>query len=286
MSYKSGDSYVGEFTTQRFDTGAATDADSLPAATANHNGTDDGSFTLTVTNLDTGRYKITGTIPAYSSGDSVSISVAATVNSVAGKAVVDSFVLDAKRVGDLQDLSAAGIRTAVGLGSANLDTQLAEIEAETDGIAAIPTNPYTGTPPTVVAIANEVETRTIARVTLTDAVTNAPTAGDFTAAMKTSLNNATPTVSVGAVTLANNAITTAAIADGAITDAKFTVPAIAGVATGVLSMLVQVWRRFFRKVDKDSAGGTIKTYANDNASVLTTQTITSVGTTDTQGPAS
>jgi hypothetical protein len=104
MSYKPGDSYYGEFTTSRFDTGAATNADSLPVATATHNGADDGSFTLTVANLDTGRYKVTGTIPSgYASGDSVQISVAAAVNSVTGKAVIADFQLDSKRLSDLID---------------------------------------------------------------------------------------------------------------------------------------------------------------------------------------
>jgi hypothetical protein len=92
MDYIAGNTYYGEFTTCRFDTGVATSADSTPVATANKNGADDGTFTLTVTSLDAGRYKITGTVPAgYAAGDKVKISVAATVNSVAAKAVVDKF---------------------------------------------------------------------------------------------------------------------------------------------------------------------------------------------------
>ena len=96
MGYMPNSAYVGEFTTQRFDTGAATDADSLPTVTANKNGTDDATFSaaLTVAKIDTGRYKVTGTVPVtYAAGDVVNISVAATVNSVAGKAVIDSFVV-------------------------------------------------------------------------------------------------------------------------------------------------------------------------------------------------
>jgi hypothetical protein len=47
------------------DAGAAGDADSPPVATANHNGTDDAAFILTVTSLGagTGRYVIAGTVP-------------------------------------------------------------------------------------------------------------------------------------------------------------------------------------------------------------------------------
>ena len=108
MAYKPGDTYYGEFTTCRFDTGAATDADTTPTATATRNGADDAAFALSVAKIDTGRYKVTGAIPAgYGAGTSVQISVAATVNSVAGKGVIDSFVMDSKRVGELNDAPAA-----------------------------------------------------------------------------------------------------------------------------------------------------------------------------------
>lgn len=94
MTYKPGGSYVAEFVTSTPSTGAAVNADSLPTATAMHNGTDDGTFTLTVTNMDTGRYMVTGTVPAYSAGDVVQVSVAATVAGIAGKAVIDNFQID------------------------------------------------------------------------------------------------------------------------------------------------------------------------------------------------
>ena len=115
MSYKPAGSYYGQFTTQRVDTGVATDADALPGATATRNGTDDGAFALTVAKIDTGRYKVTGTIPAgYAAGDVVQVSVAATVAAVTGKAVIDSFVVDAKRNADLHDFDPAGDQVDVG----------------------------------------------------------------------------------------------------------------------------------------------------------------------------
>jgi len=90
--YRPGDSYYGEFTTARFDTGAAANATGDPIATATKNGVDDDAFVLTVVNIDTGRYKITGTVPAgYVAGDRIQVSVSATVNAVAGKGVVDAF---------------------------------------------------------------------------------------------------------------------------------------------------------------------------------------------------
>lgn len=100
---KPGDAYSGQFTTQSFETGAATDADSLPVATATRNGADDGSFVLTVAKLDTGRYKVTGTVPAgYAAGDVVRVSVAATVDGVAGKGIVDGFVVDTARASEIK----------------------------------------------------------------------------------------------------------------------------------------------------------------------------------------
>lgn len=83
--------------------------------------------------------------------------------------------------------------------------------------------------------------------------------------------------------IANGAITTASIADGAITDAKITVPTVSGVATGVLGMIVQTWRRFFKKATKTSTE--LKTYADNGSTVLTTQTVTE-GATEEQGAAS
>lgn len=78
-----------------------------------------------------------------------------------------------------------------------------------------------------------------------------------------------------AMALANNAITTLSIEDGAITSDKFTVAAITGVATGILEKLDQIWRRFFKKVNKTPIE--IKTYADNNTTVLTTQTISDDG---------
>jgi hypothetical protein len=106
MGYKPGDTYIGEFTTEDV-SGNAADAGSTPTATLVHNGSDDGAVTLTVTHIDTGRYKISGTIPSsgYVSGDKVQILISAAVGSATPKQVIDSFVLDGKRVSDLHDIA-------------------------------------------------------------------------------------------------------------------------------------------------------------------------------------
>ena len=130
MTYKPGDTFHGEFTTCNAATGAAQNADTTPSATATRNGTDDAGFTLTVTNLDTGRYKVSGVIPAaYVRGDSVQISVAATVGGVAGKAVIAAFVLDSKRIGDLNDAPAAPTAVQVRQEMDANSTRLANLDA-------------------------------------------------------------------------------------------------------------------------------------------------------------
>lgn len=87
MSVRSAQPVTVAFVTTRFDTGAAANADSLPAGVLYVNGTADAAV-VTVTNITTGLYKAAVTLPALSAGDVVEVVIAATVNSVAGKAVV------------------------------------------------------------------------------------------------------------------------------------------------------------------------------------------------------
>lgn len=104
---KPGSSYYTEFCTQRFDTGQASNADSLPVATVNKNGVDDGSSPsgwnsgIAVTGIATGRYVVTGTVPTgYNPGDIISINIDAVVNSVTGSAVIDEFCIVSANVYD------------------------------------------------------------------------------------------------------------------------------------------------------------------------------------------
>ena len=60
-----------------------------------------------------------------------------------------------------------------------------------------------------------------------------------------------------------------------------------GVASNFREMVVQVWRRFFKKATKTKgATSQLKTYADDGSTVITTQTLTVSATTETQGAAS
>lgn len=58
----------------------------------------------------------------------------------------------------------------------------------------------------------------------------------------------------------------------------------AGVASNFREMVVQAWRRFFKKATKTSTE--IKTYADNGTTVITTQTISSSGSNQEQGAAS
>jgi hypothetical protein len=61
------------------------------------------------------------------------------------------------------------------------------------------------------------------------------------------------------------------------------VTAPTGVATTFPGMVIQTWRRFFRRATKTSS--TISTFADDGTTVVTTQTISDNGTTEVQGAA-
>jgi hypothetical protein len=73
------------------------------------------------------------------------------------------------------------------------------------------------------------------------------------------------------------------LAAGAISDVSFSLPSLSGVAAGPVGMLVQLWRRFFRKATKSATQ--LTTYADDGTTPITTQTVNDDGSTETQGAA-
>src|SRR6185369_12742336 len=76
-----------EFITSDPSTGGAANADSTPTGTLVVNAVDNGAV-VTVTNVDTGRYKAAFTLPTLSVGDRVELSMSATVGGTTGKAIV------------------------------------------------------------------------------------------------------------------------------------------------------------------------------------------------------
>ncbi len=162
LTLKPGDSYYGEFAVCNPATGAASAADELPVATARRNGADDVNFVLTVTSVGTGRYSVAGSVPlTYEAGDTVTISISASVNTVSGFGVIDSI-------------------------------QIAEVMASdlVAPIAAIPTTPllaanYTA-PPTVVAIRTEMDSNSTKLANLNATISSRATVNDvWSAATRT-----------------------------------------------------------------------------------------------------
>lgn len=101
MFVKPSDVVSIQFTTQNATTGAAANADSLPTGVLVKNG-DDTAETVTVSNIATGVYKASVTIPSgYVAGDEVQLRIAATVSSVAGKAVIWAGEVDTARGSEL-----------------------------------------------------------------------------------------------------------------------------------------------------------------------------------------
>ena len=117
-------------------------ADSLPTGAVYVNGVVNAA-TVTVTNLSTGKYKATVTLPSLSAGDTVSLMISATVG---GKTYADNVwqgIGDTVRLSDLATAAAlttvAGyVDTEVAAILAAVDTEVAAIKAKTDNLPSDP----------------------------------------------------------------------------------------------------------------------------------------------------
>jgi hypothetical protein len=151
-------------------------------------------------------------------------------------------------------LDAAGVRAAVGLAAANLDTRLADV-------------------PTVA----EMTARTLATA---DYATAAALATVDT--VVDSILDDTGTAGVVVATASKAGYSLAATGLDAIV-----VTAPTGVATTFPAMVVQLWRRFFKRATTDAGTATLKTYADDGTTAITTQSISDDGNgNEVQGAAS
>lgn len=210
------------------------------ALTANIIGNVTGNLSGSVGSVTGAVGSVTGAVGSVAAGGiaAASFAAGAITATVIATDAIDADALATDAVTEIQSglstLTAAGVRTAVGLASANLDTQLTTIDDFLDTeVAAIKvvtdklnstvvsvgspgdyvfTAPAlalapSGTGASAVAIADEVQLRTIAGVTLVATVTNltnAATNGDLTATMKTSVTTAA-TASTPALSTAGNA---------------------------------------------------------------------------------
>lgn len=160
MSKKPGDTFGFQFTTSSPTTGALANVDSgLPTGIQVHNGVDDGTNPVTVTNISTGLYKATGTIlGSYASGDDLQIRINATVGGVVSAGLRDYGALDTKRVSDLNNLggtaqtgdsfarigvAGAGLTVLGDARIANLDAAVSTRSTYSGGAVASVTAPVT-----------------------------------------------------------------------------------------------------------------------------------------------
>lgn len=97
-------------------------------------------------------------------------------------------------------------------------------------------------------------------------------ATDYTTARAGKLDYLTGNVALasGVTVTTNNDKTGYGLADGAITEAKFTLPTLGAhtLATGPLGMIMQTWRADHYVEKFDSASGDLKRYASDGTTVL------------------
>lgn len=133
------------------------------------------------------------------------------------------------------------------------------IQSKTDNLPAAPASTTNITAGTITTVTN---------------LTNAPTVGDFTSTMKTSLNAATPIVS---------SVTVSAFTAGAITDAAFSFPGeSAGRPTTFMAAVRRVWEWMTNNKNRDRSTGVVSLRNASDTGNLEAQTQSTTGTTDSQ----
>jgi hypothetical protein len=129
---KLGDIITLDFTTHNPFTGAVQDTDSLPTCEVFEDENDSEILIPIVTKrvgkIGNYRVSIEATIGnGFEIGKSYNTIISATVNNISAKSRIESFVLDSKRINDLNDISGGGLtveqdailRRALGLGMEN-----------------------------------------------------------------------------------------------------------------------------------------------------------------------
>jgi hypothetical protein len=159
----------------------------------------------------------------------------------------------------------AGASIAADIAAVKVDTAATLADTGTDGVvvAAASKTGYalTTTPPTAVQIRQEIDSNSTQLAAIVD---DTGTAG---------------------VVVAAASKTGYALASTGLDAIAVTAPS--GVATTFPGMVVQLWRRFFKRAVKDATAATITTFADNGTTVVTTQAITDDGAgNEVQGAAS
>ena len=203
MTVQTGQTVVFLFTTRTFSTGVGINADATPTGILYINGTASGNA-VTVTGISTGLYKGSVVMPTLALGDEVEVIISATVGGISDKAVV---------WGDTNDLLVETTGYVKSSMYQILGTGLTETVA---GYIATGFKQFFN-------VATPTSTM--------NQITNAPSAGDFTATMKTAIptavairtemdSNSTKLANLDATISSRNATTPPTVAQ--ITTAIFT----------------------------------------------------------------
>lgn len=156
-----------------------------------------------------------------------------------------------------------------------------EIDSNSVGLAAIYTDTHTTIPTTLVTIAGYIDTEVGAIKAKTDNLPGDPADASDIAAAFSSLQTHGDSTWATATSVTVSDKTGFKLASDGLDSLPVTGPT--GVAATIREMIVQLWRRYFKRVTRNSTQ--IKTYADNGTTVITTQAYTASSTDDDVGAA-
>ena len=246
--------------------------------------------------LENSNYKLKTDSDGYALADAVKISgsAAAADNVEANIGNLDAAVSDVKSqtdklsfdasnrvVADARAISAsttAADNVEANIG--NLDAAISDVKSQTDKLTFDGSN-------RIVADARAISASTTAADNVEANIGNLDAAVSDVKAKTDNLNftdtDVKATLDGEKVTVSSNEDKTGyKLASDGLDSVSTTAPT--GVASNFREMIVQLWRRFFKKATLTSTE--LKTYADDGTTPITTQSVSDDGTTQTQGAAS
>ena len=244
LAYSPGDPWSIQFITSSA-AGAAVAADSTPTVAISVDGVDaSGGWSLSaVSSLATGRYRITGTVPAsLALGSLVEVIVSATIGGVAARAIVERFRVSRLAV-DLVEVSGQPIASSVNPIAANL--------VQVNGVAVTGALPANMTQLAGTAVSGSIPANLVQ-------MNGAAVSGALPANV-TQLAGAAVSGSIPAHLTATG-LDAIPINDPGGVSGMTTLP----------QLTVALWRRFYKKTTL--ASGAFTTYADDGTTVNTVQT--------------
>jgi hypothetical protein len=165
---------------------------------------------------------------------------------------------------------------AASLGLTNLDATVS---------SRLSSGSYTAppTPPSVTAIREEIDANSVRLSYLDAAISSRLSTSGYTAPDNEGITlirertDRLPDVPAGVGAAMR-------LEEGAISESTITMPTNGGgPAEGILGRVDQLWRYFFKKATL--GGGVLRTYGDDGTTVMTSQTVTDNGQTQTRGEA-